>query len=160
GMRLASAGRAAGIALAISAGVLVLAVAADAVFGFPAPILLALDALIFLGIAFGFALVIRVLSHGRFNAKRMAVYAEQRLRVLDSSLINAVEFAGGPPSARGGMSASLSELAVRQGESSAAALSPRAAVDGRGALRGVLMGLGVAGAVLAFYALAPRVFQA
>ena len=131
--------------------------ALDAIFAFRTDGLIMLDGL-FIGLCAG-ALVylVNLTRKGRFDSRRMAVIAEQKLNISDSRLINAVDLtlAPGP-----GQSQQLRQFAIEQGEQLANDLAPGAVLDRRGLGQAAKI-TGIAILVIGLiYLLIPGVFHA
>lgn len=149
--------RAAGIAFAALIGIVVGAIFADGIFGFERTGLFVLDAAIIAAFGLTIVWISRAFFAARFDDRRTAMLAEQKLGVVDNALINAVEFSRFAPA---GVSPELAQLAVHRGESASALANPRAAVSARPAAIAAMLATGVALVALISVLVAPRLYSA
>jgi hypothetical protein len=131
------------------------ALAIDAVLGLYPSGLIAVDLLLVVLLVAAAAYVVRQMWRNRFNPRRVARQIEMRLGLLDSRLINSVDFIDGPSESS---SAPLVRQSVQRGEDLAAQLSSLEVVDLRRPWKTAAAAVGAVTVLIASYLAAPRVF--
>ncbi len=131
------------------------ALAIDAVLGLYPSALITVDLLLVTLLLTAAAYVVRQMWRNRFNPRRVARQIEMRLGLLDSRLINSVDFIDGPSESS---SAPLVRQSVQRGEELAAQLSSLEVVDLRRPWKTAAAAVSAVAVLLASYLAAPRVF--
>jgi hypothetical protein len=133
---------------------ILIAVALDAAFAFPVPLLITLDLMLLALLLMGATLLLRTVRDGRFCPRRIARIIEQRSGLTSSALINALDLRDAQ---QAGFSLALARKSVERGEQTARAIDLSNVVETRPLARAALA-CGLAAMLLAMlYFLVPDV---